>query len=108
LVLQFVVQRIYLHAEPSWGSHGSASFGEYQWSLACWKAAQTGSQWMHEFEHWFTPEARQLKFGDRLPSQKNDAYKRKNGVVGGKNLNALLHLALHSCQIGNSILYFHE
>jgi hypothetical protein len=40
--------------------------------------------------------------------QKNDAYERKNGVVGGKDLNALLYLALHSCQIGNSILYFHE
>ncbi len=38
----------------------------------------------------------------------NDAYECKNGVVGGKDLNALLHLALHSCQIGNSILYFHE
>ena len=33
--------------------------------------------------------------------QKNYAYKRKNGVVGGKDLNALLYLALHSCQIGN-------
>ncbi len=40
--------------------------------------------------------------------KKNDAYERKNGVVGGKDLNALLHLAVHSCQIGNSILYFHE
>ncbi len=40
--------------------------------------------------------------------KKNDAYERKNGVVGGKDLNALLHLALHSCQIGNSILYFRE
>jgi hypothetical protein len=40
--------------------------------------------------------------------KKIDAYERKNGVVGGKDLNALLHLSLHSRQIGNSILYFHE
>jgi hypothetical protein len=40
--------------------------------------------------------------------KKNDAYERKNGVVGDKDLNALLHLALHSCQIGNSMLRFHE
>ncbi len=40
--------------------------------------------------------------------KKNDAYERKNGIVGSKDLNALLHLALHSCQIGNSVLYFHE
>jgi hypothetical protein len=32
----------------------------------------------------------------------------KIGVVYGKDLNALLHLALRSRQIGNSILYFHE
>jgi hypothetical protein len=38
----------------------------------------------------------------------NDVYEHKNGVVSGKDLNTLLHLALHSCQIGNSILYFHE
>ncbi len=63
---------------------------------------------MREFELWFTPEARQPKCGDCLPLQNNDAYKRKNGVVGGKDLNALLHLALHSRQIGNSILYFRE
>ena len=40
--------------------------------------------------------------------EKIDAYEHKNGVVIGKDLNALLHLALHSCQIGNSVLYFHE
>jgi hypothetical protein len=38
--------------------------------------------------------------------EKIDAYEHKNGVVVGKDLNALLHLALHSCQIGNSVLIF--
>ncbi len=63
---------------------------------------------MREFKYSFTPEAWQPKFGDRLPSQKKYAWERKNGVVGGKDLNALLHLALQCRQIGNSILYFHE
>ncbi len=77
LVLQFVVQRICLHAEPTWGSHDSPLFGEYQWSLACWKAAPTRSWWMREFKHSFTPEAGQPKHGDHLPLTKIEVCERK-------------------------------
>ena len=97
-VLQFVV----------WGTHSHAeSFWEYQCSLACWEAAPAGSWQMREFKHSFNPEAWWINLVITHLRNRLEAYERYRIAVGGKDLNTLLHLALHPCPISNWMLCFH-